>query len=666
MTTAIAIRLALLTLGQAASPGAGSSAAPGTGGAAATGPTSVPAPPPAIAPVDRMYLAQAARRAVESNLKTGVAEPLPYVPPSLADLVCVTHVSLRTGVHLYGTGRSGRKPVAAGIVEAVTDAMLTAAASKRPALQPEQVPTLGLEIELAGEEVPVGTAARPLDDLVSQFEPGIDGITIHVRGREIIIRPSQIVALQPLCWDEDEPRLQCDRYNVSLDAIWTELGLNRKPQAIDAKDVSVARFRTRHLWQPHAGAPPIELTSGARIIALDEITPAHLDAIIDEAAAYLVRRQLASGLFSYEYFPSRDWFSVDEQSWIRQAAATWAVAAYARRTGDADARRCAERAIAAWRLMAKPHNDRRDQLCIAAPDGKRELGTSALVGLALLDAPDAEPYAGLASAIGAAIASLQNDLGRVSASFRPGLDETPLDQDYAPGEGLLMLARLYERTRDPRWRDTLDRALPYYQVYYREQASPAFIVWQMQAYAYLARTTRLQRYADYVFDMADRLVESQVRADARPHGAGVPAPSARVLSLYDGGFDVYRKGHIGISSAAYLEGLNEALLTARAFDDAERVSRYEDAVRHAARFIVQLQFRAEETYYVPNPAATVSGFRRAPFDNSLRIDNNQHALLALAGVRDLLWPDTPRTRTTTAPASRPAASSAPAGREPTP
>jgi hypothetical protein len=57
-------------------------------------------------------------------------------------------------------------------------------------------------------------------------------------------------------------------------------------------------------------------------------------------------------------------------------------------------------------------------------------------------------------------------------------------------------------------------------------------------------------------------------------------------------------------------------------------------VTYAARFIVQLRFRPEETFYVRNPTEAVGGFRRSPFDHSLRIDNNQHSMLALMGIRD--------------------------------
>lgn len=168
--------------------------------------------------------------------------------------------------------------------------------------------------------------------------------------------------------------------------------------------------------------------------------------------------------------------------------------------------------------------------------------------------------------------------------------------------------------------------MPFYLDFYRTAADPSFVVWQMQAYGRLARSTTLRRYADFVFDMADRVVATQVgEADA-------------LLPIYAGSYDPYRTGRTGISSAPYLEGLNEAVRTAHAFKEKARAARYADSIRRAVRFVLQLQVKPEETYYMRSPEDAIDAFRTSPADHSARIDHAQHALSALVGARELLWP----------------------------
>ncbi len=617
-------------------------------------------PPPAVAPIDQAFLIQAARRQIESLSDLGKPYASAYVPPALQGLTCPAFVTLREDGALVAIGRSPAKPVFDSVLAAAEDALLFAAAKGRP-VHADRARRYSLEIELLGPDVRVGTGEEPAERLAAAYEPGLEGIRAVIGGRDVYIRPSQILSREPECLDDEEPGFHCHRYRAVIDALLGTVGgatpepadgtepSNSPPAATDVARIEFFRFRTQHFWQRRPGERPVELVSGLRIVDASEVTPERIDEAIHQTAAHLLYRQLPEGLFAYEYLPGRDRYINQDRNWVRQAGAMWAVALYASATGDEEARRCSDRAIEVMRGMLRPRPGFDRTLFVATPDGLNKLGATALFGLTILDAPEPDRFLEIATAVGDACRTLQNPSGRFTVHFA-AVAETRESQEYSPGEALLLIARLYDRFRDERWREALDRALPFYQRYYRESAGPAFLPWQMQAYGRAARTTAMKRYAEFVFDMADRLIASQLRADA---AASRPSSEAQSLRLHDGGFDVYARGRTGIATAAYVEGMNEALRTARAFGDQTRADRYAEAVRRALRFVLQLQFKPEEGYYIRSPKDAVNGFRSNPADGTMRIDNAQHALAAMLGARSLLWPDTPMSPPPRGPTSRP-------------
>jgi len=600
-------------------------------------------PPPSLKRVDQAYLIAAVRETITAaSVHTRPALPS-YVPPAVRDLRCPAFVTLRDEGMLLAIGQADSMPVLAAVVAAAEDAVHTARSKTKP-ITHERARTCSIEIELPGPSLPAGTGAEHPEDLAARYEPGLEGIGARVGLKEVYIRPSQLISLEPQCLREGETSYRCNRYQEAIESLLGAIGIDTacedRDEGTSASSGAAAgaaipffRYRTLHFWQRSPGDRPVQLTAGMRLVTPDEVTPDTLDAVIERTARYIQFRQLPDGFFAYEFLPGRNRYNRDDQNWVRQAGIIWSAAVYARRTGDAGWRRCSDRAIDAMRAMLRPRAGVENALYVATPDGQNKLGATALFGLALLDAPEPDRYSDLVVGIGNALRSMQTPAGRFVVNFPPAAEQTE-NQDYSPGEALLLLARLYDQRRESRWRETLDRALPYYRTYYREAASPPFVVWQMQAFGRLARTTALTRYAEFVFEMADRLVTSQLRCDA----------SDDPLAMYDGGLDVYARERAGISTAPYMEGLIEALRTARAFGDDARAQKYAAVLRRATRFLLQLRFKPEETFYVRSPADVVDGFRTSAIESTIRIDNNQHALFALLGVRSLLWSEESASR----------------------
>jgi hypothetical protein len=298
------------------------------------------------------------------------------------------------------------------------------------------------------------------------------------------------------------------------------------------------------------------------------------------------------------------------------------MARYARSHGDAASLDASRRAIAAMGQMVRPVHGNPRGTYVNTPDSLHTLGTTGLYALSLMDSPEAARHADLLAGLMAGIEGMQLPDGQFRRHFPPSQKES--SQDYYPGEALLAIARYYRLHPDGDRRALCDKALAFYTKYFRANPNPPFVPWQIQAWGEMARTTRLQRYADFVYEMADYLIGMQIRSSEFP------------LAIYDGGIDTARLGRAGVSTTVYLEGIVDAARTAEVFKDVARAARYREAARRAARFVVQLRFRDEECYYVQSPREVVGGVRNTPMDPTLRVDHVQHALAGLMGAAEVL------------------------------
>lgn len=582
-------------------------------------------PPAQLDPVDQTFLVRFARRVMTARLRDRDRYESPYVPAVLEDMTCRVSVSLRRHGTLLGSSDSGAMPVMEACRTAAEAALSTAAAKKPLSLT--DLDECGLEVELIGPRERVGDGSDTPVALSPMFAPAVHGVAVRLKNQEVLVRPSQIISREMLCRKSDDIDYRCDRYEGVLKDLKDKLGLSRDPPELDPKEVTFLRFRTTHLYEPRSGAEVVLLIGGMRPVPAGEAAPASFRRAVDRIAAFIAYRQVPEGIFSYEFLPGRDMYWPEDQNWIRQAATTWSIAHHARMTGDRPSAAVAAKAIEAMLSMAQPVADRPGARFIATPDDKHALGTTALVALSLIDSPEADRHLAMRLSLLDGIASLQREDGSFRTSFPPAADSA--SQDYYPGEALLAVARHYEKARDARWRDLCDKALPFYLSYFRATRPAMFVPWQAQAWGQMARTTRLRKYADFVFEMSDLIVATQI-TETDP-----------TLPIYLGGFDVYANGAPGISTAVYVEGMVEAVRTAEAFGDRQRADKYRQSVRRAGRFVLQLCFREEECYYVRSIQDVLGGVRNTPINPTLRIDNMQHALAALTGILEVGYPSPP-------------------------
>jgi len=179
--------------------------------------------------------------------------------------------------------------------------------------------------------------------------------------------------------------------------------------------------------------------------------------------------------------------------------------------------------------------------------------------------------------------------------------------DYYPGEALVALMSLYEYTGDKRYVETAANAFPYYSKYFRGNPNTAFVPWQSRSGLKLYKATTDPEVAEFIFEMNDYMLKE--------HSTGDPCRN----------FNFHR----GIVTAVYIEGVNQAYELADMLDDEQRKECYGNYIKEGSDFILTLQINEG---YMPEAKG---GFLGSNTSTSMRVDRNQHAVMALMDAMEL-------------------------------
>lgn len=569
----------------------------------------VPAAPPvpSIAESQRNFLSRVARRTLrDAVLGRDEYEPS-YVPAALTRLSAEVVVRTRLGGYLLASAASGPKPIALATRDAARTAGLMMLSEDDVDL--DQVNDMLIEIEVVGQAEPIPvtsdwTQPRAVDPFV---EPGVHGLMLT--GSRIHMRffPSELLIGDLVVAD-----------------VLERLAKVTHESKAQIADVKLQRFRTLHWYLAGHSDKIVSLNRGLTLIPPAAVSPSELDAAIARLAEYMAYRQLSSGLFTYQYEPGSDTFT-RENNIVRQVGAASAMAVHAAWSGQSASSAAADLAIRYHLKGMSQVSQDGSAAFIATADGRNKLGVTALLLLAMAEHPDAHRYESQRSKLTNAILWLQRPSGMFMTAFPPAVEIKA--QDYFPGEALLALAVQYTHDPTPATLDAFDRAAVFYKEYFRATRSPTFVPWQVQAFSLMAGYTKRRDYVDFAFELTDWLAAKQLGRSNNP------------WPEMWGGIAGYGDGRADVATAAYLEGFADALKLARSIGAKRRIEKYEAVVRGAARFVMQLQVRPEEAYYIRSPRDAVGGIRTSPYLNLLRIDHCQHALVGLIKARQALFPE---------------------------
>jgi hypothetical protein len=380
--------------------------------------------------------------------------------------------------------------------------------------------------------------------------------------------------------------------------------------------IEVRVFDCDQLLVQLGAAPRAVVTMrGNELVELTAVSRRRVAESAELAAEWLVRHVDAAGRMTYKYWPSRGEEST-ANNMVRQWMATVALVTLARQRPALVP--VAERNI---RHNLARYYRQEGELGVIDWQGSVKLGAVALAALALYQHPGGG-YAAERDALLRTVEHLWNPDGSFRTFLRPaGRND---NQNFYPGEALLLWATLYRDRPDPALLRRIQASIRHYRDWHRVQRNPAFVPWHTRAYATLWQRTRDPALAALVFEMNDWLLPLQ-QWDSAPY------PDMR------GRFYDPKRHHFGpphaSSTGVYLEGLIDAHALARAVGDRDRADAYRRAIGRGLRSVLQLQMVDEvDLFYVHQRDRLRGGIRTTEYDNTVRVDNVQHNLMAMLAI----------------------------------
>lgn len=360
------------------------------------------------------------------------------------------------------------------------------------------------------------------------------------------------------------------------------------------------------------------MVRGNQLTAIDNIDFSAVEHFAELASSWMAAHIHEDGRLTYKYWPSRGEES-EANNMIRQWMASLAI--------DRIIDVYGEPGLASLAQLNLDYNLEHfylveNGLGLIEYNENVKLGAAALAGLAILEHPSAANYSAELDSLMQTVDYLWQEDGSFHTFYRPE-NRIGENQNFYPGEALLFWSELYEQSQDPELLDKFMLSFRYYRNWHRENQNPAFIPWHTQAYYKVWKITNDEELKAFIFEMNDWLLDFQeIERSKYPDTEG---------RFYDPD-KPYGPPHAS-STGVYLEGLVDAYLLAKESGDAERQENYARAIRYGIRSLAQLQFADEiDMYYVNQRDNVVGGLRTTVYDNSIRIDNVQHGLMAILKI----------------------------------
>ena len=389
--------------------------------------------------------------------------------------------------------------------------------------------------------------------------------------------------------------------------------------------ISVRRFAAeQYLIHLRSSRRSARMFRGNSLVRDDFVTRDSVASLARRMSDWMIRNVRDSGRMTYKYWPSSGKES-SANNMIRQWMATVSLIRIARHYDDADVADIAERNIA-YNLRKFYIDD--GEFGSIEYGGKVKLGAMALAALALREHPGSGAFGTTESRLRNTILRLRADDGSFRTFLKPaGRND---NQNFYPGEALVYLTSFHAQNPDGGLLARIRKSMDHYWQWHQDNRDPAFIPWHTMAYSRLWRQTREAGLVHRILAMNDWLVGMQ-----QPPSERFPDIDGR---FHDPGRPQFGPPHAS-STGVYLESLVHAFRIARETGHAARAETYRTAILRGLRSLMQLEFRDNvDMYYVSKRDLVRGGIRTTVYDNTIRVDNVQHNLMAVLGVLSAFEP----------------------------
>lgn len=363
---------------------------------------------------------------------------------------------------------------------------------------------------------------------------------------------------------------------------------------------------------------PIELFRGNRVVDIETIDSSSVLHCAQGMTRWLAAQVGETGAANYKYWPSRGAYSSSNNA-IRQWMATVCLGRAARSFGSEPMATIAAKNLA-YNLSTTYQTDGKQSYIWM--NGSAKLGAAALAALAILESPKRKQYLDEEYALHSMIYLLSNADGSFDTFYIP--QERKDNQNFYSGEALLLLAARYSISRNPEELERIMEAFQYYRTWHLQNRNPAFVPWHTQAYFLVWKITKDDALKDFIFEMNDWLLSMQQWDSAEF--------SDMQGRFYDPARAYFGPPHAS-STGVYLEGLIDAFSIAKELGDQVRAENYRIVIMRGIRSLMQLQYKDEvDCFYIKHVDRVLGGVRTTVYDNTIRIDNVQHGLIALLKI----------------------------------
>ncbi len=391
------------------------------------------------------------------------------------------------------------------------------------------------------------------------------------------------------------------------------------PQA----SIPVTLYQTKQWFcdnssSPQSHASPVDMFRGNRVVKIESVNRESVLLCAQGMTRWLAAQVNDTGAASYKYWPSRGAYASSNNA-IRQWMATVCLGRAAQSIGSEQLATIAAKNLA-YNVSTTYKTD--GEQSYIWMNGSAKLGAAALASLAILESPQRKQYLNEEYALHNMMCSLGNADGSFDTFYIPR--ERKDNQNFYSGEALLFLAARYSASRNPEELKRIMAAFRYYREWHLQNRNPAFVPWHTQAYYLVWQITKDEGLKNFIFEMNDWLLAMQ------------QWDSAEFLDMqgrfYDPARPYFGPPHAS-STGVYLEGLIDAFALAKQCGDHARTENYRIAIVRGIRSLMQLQYKdAVDCFYIKHVDRVLGGLRTTVYDNTIRIDNVQHGLMAVLKI----------------------------------